>query len=52
MPTYDYKCHDCHDVFEARHPISENVESCPKCGGEGTPALPPGGDNIQRVRLL
>ncbi len=34
MPSYDYKCRDCHDVFEARHPISENVESCPKCGGK------------------
>lgn len=34
MPTYDYKCLECEDVFEMSHSIHENVESCPECGGK------------------
>ncbi len=33
MPTYDYKCAECSDVFEVVHAVDEEVESCPKCGG-------------------
>jgi putative FmdB family regulatory protein len=34
MPTYDYKCADCCDVFETTHGVDETVESCPGCGGK------------------
>jgi putative FmdB family regulatory protein len=34
MPTYDYKCKDCHHKFEAFHSMSaEPLTKCPKCGG-------------------
>lgn len=33
MPTYDYKCIECNDVFEETHGMDEAVESCPRCGG-------------------
>ncbi len=34
MPTYDYKCADCSDVFEVVHAVDEEVKSCPRCGGK------------------
>jgi len=35
MPTYEYKCKKCGDVFEVFHSMSsEPVKLCPKCGGE------------------
>jgi putative FmdB family regulatory protein len=35
MPTYDYKCKKCGNVFEVFHSMSsEPVKVCPKCGGE------------------
>ncbi len=34
MPTYEYKCLDCSDVFETVHGMNESVESCPSCGGK------------------
>ncbi len=34
MPTYEYKCTDCSDVFETTHGIDDTVESCPECGGK------------------
>ena len=35
MPTYEYKCKKCGDVFEVFHSMnSEPVKICPKCGGE------------------
>ena len=33
MPTYDYKCIECDDVFEVTHGMNDTVESCPRCGG-------------------
>ena len=33
MPTYDYRCAECSDVFEVVHAVDEQVESCPRCGG-------------------
>lgn len=33
MPTYDYRCAECNDVFEVVHAVDEELESCPKCGG-------------------
>jgi putative FmdB family regulatory protein len=34
MPTYDYKCQACENVFEAQHSIHDDVDKCPKCGGK------------------
>ena len=35
MPTYEYKCKKCGNVFEVFHSMSADpVKSCPKCGGE------------------
>ena len=35
MPTYEYKCKKCGDVFEVFHSMSsEPVKKCPKCGGD------------------
>jgi len=35
MPTYDYKCKKCGNVFEVFHSMnSDPVKTCPKCGGE------------------
>lgn len=34
MPTYEYKCIECSDVFEEMHGMNETVESCPRCGGK------------------
>lgn len=37
MPTYDFVCATCKDLFEIRRPISENGPAkCPKCGGKRT----------------
>jgi putative FmdB family regulatory protein len=34
MPTYEYKCKECGDVFETTHGIDDSVERCPGCGGK------------------
>jgi putative FmdB family regulatory protein len=35
MPTYDYKCKKCGNIFEVFHSMSSHpIISCPKCGGE------------------
>ena len=34
MPTYDYRCQDCHDEFEAFHTMSDPSPNCGACGGE------------------
>ena len=34
MPTYEYRCRDCHHVFDRREPLAEHGEkppACPKC---------------------
>jgi putative FmdB family regulatory protein len=34
MPTYDYKCKDCGNIFEVFQSMSaEKIKVCPKCGG-------------------
>lgn len=35
MPTYEYKCDNCNEVFEEFQSITdEPIEKCPKCGGK------------------
>ena len=35
MPTYDYKCLDCANAFEAFQSMKDApLKTCPKCGGE------------------
>jgi putative FmdB family regulatory protein len=35
MPTYDYKCSECGNVFEVFQTMSaEPIKTCPKCGGK------------------
>ncbi|MFO7821422.1 MAG: FmdB family zinc ribbon protein [Lentisphaeria bacterium] len=34
MPTYEYKCHECGDVFDVFQNMSdEPLKTCPECGG-------------------
>ncbi len=32
MPLYDYRCHACDKVFEARHRFDDPSPACPNCG--------------------
>lgn len=34
MPTYDYRCNQCHDQFEVHHRVSAPAPTCRRCGGE------------------
>ena len=35
MPTYEYKCNKCEEVFEVFQKITdEPLKECPVCGGE------------------
>lgn len=35
MPTYDYKCSECGNLFEVFQTMSaEPIKTCPKCGGK------------------
>jgi putative FmdB family regulatory protein len=35
MPTYEYKCNKCEEVFEVFQKITdEPLKECPMCGGE------------------
>ena len=35
MPTYEYKCLKCMEVFEVFQKMSDPpIEKCPKCGSE------------------
>ena len=35
MPVYEYKCHDCGIVFEARQKFSDApLTACASCGGK------------------
>lgn len=36
MPTYEYRCESCGEIFEQRESIAEHEArqpKCPKCGG-------------------
>lgn len=35
MPTYDYKCLECENIFEVFQKITEDpITNCPKCNGK------------------
>ena len=35
MPTYDYKCESCHDIFEYFQTMNDKpLTECPKCTGK------------------
>jgi putative FmdB family regulatory protein len=37
MPTYEYRCETCNEIFEQRESIAEHETAkpqCTKCGGE------------------
>jgi putative FmdB family regulatory protein len=37
MPTYEFRCKQCGEIFEQRETIAEHETAkpeCPKCGGE------------------
>ncbi|MEE9584127.1 MAG: zinc ribbon domain-containing protein [Candidatus Brocadiales bacterium] len=37
MPTYEYECKDCGNVFERFESITAgNVKKCPECGNKAT----------------
>ncbi len=43
MPTYDYQCSKCGDVFETFQRITDApLEACPKCGGPVKRLIGPG----------
>jgi putative FmdB family regulatory protein len=34
MPTYEYRCRDCHEVFDHVEPLADHgnkLPQCPKC---------------------
>ena len=31
MPTYEYRCRDCENVFDRIEPLSEHGASTPRC---------------------
>lgn len=39
MPTYEYRCKDCHDVFEHRARLADRDAAPPKCPGCGSDRL-------------
>jgi putative FmdB family regulatory protein len=45
MPSYDYRCTNCENLFEAVHAIQAPRPTCPMCGGDtkrliiSTPAM-------------
>lgn len=42
MPVYVYKCKDCNEVFEARHSMSFEDQSCIECKSDNVFRLPQG----------
>ncbi len=34
MPLYEYRCADCHRLFEHYHSVGEPAPGCPSCGGQ------------------
>lgn len=49
MPTYDYQCSKCGDVFEAFQRMTDApLEACPQCGGPVKRLIGPGAGFIFR----
>ncbi len=47
MPTYEYKCNECENLFEKFQNITdEPVKTCPSCQGSVTRLLSGGGGII------
>lgn len=43
MPTYNYKCTKCHQVFDAFHSMScTDTQFCPDCNAPGTKLMSAG----------
>lgn len=36
MPTYTYKCKECHDTFDTFHDMGTRLTDCQKCGNMAT----------------
>jgi putative FmdB family regulatory protein len=36
MPLYDFKCHQCGEVFERRVTFQHDAPVCPKCSSHDT----------------
>jgi putative FmdB family regulatory protein len=37
MPTYEYRCRECHEVFDRVEPLAQHGGKhppCPKCGSK------------------
>lgn len=34
MPLYEYRCTECHRLFEWYHAVGEPAPGCPGCGGQ------------------
>ena len=33
MPTYEYRCRECHRVFDRHEPLAEHGTKTPQCPG-------------------
>ena len=43
MPTYDYRCFECENLFEIFHGMNESPSvACPDCNGESKKIFSPG----------
>lgn len=40
MPRYNYRCSECDGEFEARHSMTEVVDTCVLCGGGPVSRVP------------
>ena len=48
MPMYEYKCHDCGIVFEARQKFSDKpLSECQECGGRAEKLISLGGFSLK-----
>lgn len=48
MPVYEYKCHDCGVVFEARQKFSDQpLTACQECGGRVEKLISLGGFTLK-----
>lgn len=44
MPTYEYKCKECHNKFEVKQSMQDpEITNCPKCNGKVSKIMNIGG---------